>query len=152
MGHDGLEPPKLFAERLQRSPFAARDNTPCGAGGRIRTDDRKLGKLQLYQLSYTRMIHISKYTPYFQDVSAGEQGLEPQFADSKSAVLTIERFPSGVLERARTSDPLLRRQLLYPTELQGHGAGGWIRTNTVEDLNLLPPAVGLRRHRGTTRT
>ena len=137
---------------LQSAPFAARDNTPCGAGGRIRTDDRKLGKLQLYQLSYTRMIHISKYTPYFQDVSAGEQGLEPRFADSKSAVLTIERFPSGVLERARTSDPLLRRQLLYPTELQGHGAGGWIRTNTVEDLNLLPPAVGLRRHRGTTRT
>ena len=31
---------------------------------------------------------------FFLIFIAEEQGLEPQFADSKSAVLTIERFPN----------------------------------------------------------
>ena len=64
MGHDGLEPPKSMTADLQSAPFAARDNTPCGAGGRVRTDDRKLGKLQLYQLSYTRMTQHLYYTTF----------------------------------------------------------------------------------------
>ena len=37
----------------------------------------------------------------------------------------------GALEGTRTPDPLLRRQLLYPAELQAHiGAGDGNRTHT----------------------
>ena len=36
----------------------------------------------------------------------------------------------SVLGRTRTSDPLLRRQVLYPAELLGHGAEGGTRTRT----------------------
>ena len=41
--------------------------------------------------------------------------------------------PFGALEGTRTPDPLLRRQLLYPAELQAHvfsGAGDGNRTHT----------------------
>ena len=34
----------------------------------------------------------------------------------------------GAPEEIRTPDPLLRRQLLYPAELQAHGRGSKIRT------------------------
>ena len=35
---------------------------------------------------------------------------------------------NGAPEEIRTPDPLLRRQLLYPAELQAHGRGSKIRT------------------------
>ena len=40
---------------------------------------------------------------------------------------------SGTPEGTRTPDPLLRRQLLYPAELQAHiyGAGDGNRTHTI---------------------
>ncbi len=49
--------------------------------------------------------------------------------------LQISLQPFGALEGTRTPDPLLRRQLLYPAELQAHifvkaGAGDGNRTHT----------------------
>ncbi len=56
----------------------------------------------------------------------------------------------GALEGTRTPDPLLRRQLLYPAELQAHknGAGDGNRTHTTS-LEGWDSTIELHPHFGT---
>ena len=72
--HAKMEPFSRF--ELEASPLPRGCSTPeleglkCGAGGGIRTRDPQLGRLMLYQLSYSRAIKI-----YILGV--GREGFEP---------------------------------------------------------------------------
>ena len=54
---------------------------------------------------------------------------------------------NGTPEGTRTPDPLLRRQLLYPTELQAHIADPFAGLTSAPGLNFRPTlTVPLPRH------
>ncbi len=83
-----------------------------------RTRDLQLGRLPLYQLSYSRFFYLS----FFDYVGGG--GFEPPKAvptDLQSAPFDRSGIPPKIKKRAdrriRTADRLITNQLLWPTEL-----------------------------------
>ena len=87
-----------------------------GASGEARTPDRSLTRRLLYQLSYKSILERVERT--------GKRLLLPcarEFCLVRR-VFTVYFVGSlfGTRKGTRTPDPLLRRQLLYPAELQAH--------------------------------
>ncbi len=54
------------------------------------------------------------------NIKGGRGDSNPQQLEPQSSALTIELRPPYTPGEIRTPGPLLRRQLLYPTELQAH--------------------------------
>ena len=84
----------------------------------VRTRDLQLGRLPLYQLSYSR------FFPDFFFLIVGGGGFEPPKAmptDLQSAPFDRSGIPPKIKKRAdrriRTADRLITNQLLWPTEL-----------------------------------
>ena len=112
--------------------------TGDGAGDGIRTHDIQLGRLELYQLSYTRVSSSdrpaerdrpktrwrgkdsnlrSHKTADLQSAPFGRSGTPPNERKSTGRLKSVIRLSSAILSRAgdgtRTRDPLITSQVLY---------------------------------------
>ena len=109
VSHTGIEPVTPWLKVKCSTDWA--NGSYFGAGDEGRTRDIQLGRLTLYQLSYSRIIWLWCLGP---DLNQRPLGYEP------SALTSWAMDPYGVPEEIRTPGPRLRRPLLYPTELQAH--------------------------------
>lgn len=117
--------------RKRSTPELQRQNTKRARDG-AQTRDPQLGRLMLYQLSYSRIIspHAYRYIYIavkfcgksrirtYEDISQRSYS-PPQLATLVSSQhYKINRAD----ERIRTADPLITNQLLWPTELHRHSS------------------------------
>ena len=68
-----------------------------------------------------RILEIRRFAAGSHSYEVGKAGLEPATASSQGWRLTARLFPESSPGRARTCDTLLRRQMLYPSELRASG-------------------------------
>ena len=123
----GIEPGTSSLPRKRSTPELHRLTQGIWAGNEARTRDPNLGRVVLYQLSYSRLIYSS------WALLVGKEGFEPPKSyDSRFTVcpswplwyfpwLSICKVLLSVRIRAdggiRTPDLLITNQLLWPTEL-----------------------------------
>jgi hypothetical protein len=116
----GIEPVTSSLPRKRSTPELHRPKKR--AGNETRTRDPNLGRVVLYQLSYSRLIIKT---------SVGRGGFEPPKSyDSRFTVCPswpLWYLPNLILisikranGRIRTADRLITNQLLWPTELHWH--------------------------------
>ena len=100
--------------RKRSTPELHRRRKQLRAGDETRTRDVQLGRLKLYQLSYSRLILLL--------VPVGRAGFEPAKVYT-SRFTVCPRWPLEYLPNIRadggirTPDQLITNQLLWPTEL-----------------------------------
>ena len=109
----GIEP-LTYAVQVRRSPKLS--YTPIcnfGAGNETRTRDPNLGKVMLYQLSYSRKIFFFKRGAERETWTLTSRTLDPKSsASANSAIPAYIRF-TGAAYRSRTNHLLITSQLLY---------------------------------------
>ena len=124
-----LLPKSLPGKELAQSLFTT-TRLGNGAGDGIRTRDPQLGRLMLYQLSYSRLFLLFSWGWWDSNLLSQRHQIyslarlsysgAPPAIKTSGVFLIVCLHTNGASGGIRTPDQLITNQLLWPTELHWH--------------------------------